>query len=235
MTRNIFYYSLIIMLFCSTLTFAETPKLYSKGNVLAAFNFNDASSSSDMTLALRLSGDETIYIDEGASVKYIYDPDNSSVPNDWIQTNFNDKDWKDGFSSVGFADNDDNTTTPVSLISIFTRYKFDAPNADKIKELVLLADYDDAYVAWLNGVRIASSPGAPAGDPPPWDATKVAGTVTNHESSDLAAGKPNAARWNNALIQKTVVSFKYGGNSANPVNQSGKLTSTWGNIKKIRN
>jgi hypothetical protein len=213
---------------------ATGAPIFLKNNVLAAVNFNDAASSSDMTLVLRLAGDGTIYLDEGYPVKYITDPDNSNVPDTWIQTKFDDKTWKDGESSVGFADNDDNTTTPVSLISIFTRYKFDAPNADKIKELVLLADYDDAYIAWLNGVRIsAAGIGAIAGDPPAWDASKVASVVTNHESSDTPAGKPNAARWNNGAILKTTVDFKYGGGSAQPVNPAGKLTSTWGNIKKM--
>lgn len=104
------------------------------------------------------------------------------MPDTWIQVTFNDKDWKDGISGVGFSDNDDNTTTPSALISIWIRYRFNAPNADKIKELVLLADYDDAYIAWLNGVKIASSPGAPTGNPPPWNATAQAGLelIMNH-------------------------------------------------------
>ncbi len=210
---------------------AEKAKLYLRDNVLAAFNFNDASSSSDMTLILRLSGDGTIYVDEGHAVKYIHDPDNSNIPNDWIQVGFNDKNWKDGISGVGFSDNDDNTTTPSALISIWTRYRFNAPNADKIKELILLADYDDAYIAWLNGVRIAASPGAPAGNPPPWNATAQAGVVPNHESSDQPAGKPNKARWELGVIHKTVVDFIYAGGSALSVDQTGKLTDTWGRIK----
>jgi hypothetical protein len=211
---------------------ASGAPIFLKNNILAAVNFNDAASSSDMTLVLRLTGDGTIYVDEGNSVKYITDPDNADVPDTWIQTKFDDKAWKDGVSGVGFADNDDNTTTPASLISIFTRYKFDAPNADKIKELVLSADYDDAYIAWLNGVRISDAGiGAIAGDPPAWDASKVAGVTTNHEASILAAGKPNAARWSNGAILKTTVDFKYGGSSAQPVNSAGKLTSTWGKIK----
>lgn len=98
-----------------------SARLFLKNNVLAAVNFNDAASSSDMTLVLRLTGDGTIYIDEGSPVKYIYDPDNADVPDTWIQTKYDDKAWKDGISGVGFSDSDDNTTTPSSLISIFTR------------------------------------------------------------------------------------------------------------------
>jgi hypothetical protein len=206
--------------------------LFLRDNILAAANFNDGTSSTDMTLIIRLSGDDTIYIDEGSTVKYLHDPDNSNVPKEWVQTNYNDKDWKDGVSGVGFSDPDDNTVTPAGLMSIWTRYHFDVPNADKIKELVLLADYDDGYIAWLNGVNIASA-AAPPGDPPAWDATKQAGVISNHASSELAAGKPNKARWTNSAIQKTVVVFKYAGSSANPVSPAGKLTSTWGKIKKM--
>jgi len=211
---------------------ASGAPLFLRNNVLAAVNFNDAASSSDMTLILRLTGDGTIYVDEGSPVKYIHDPDNADVPDTWIQTKFDDKSWKSGISGVGFSDNDDNTTTPASLISIYTRYKFDAPNANKIKELVLLADYDDAYIAWLNGVRIASAGiGAISGDPPAWDASKVASTVTNHEASVLPAGKPNAARWNSGTVVKTVVDFRYAGSDALPVEPKGKLANTWGRIK----
>ena len=211
-----------------------SARIFLKNNVLAAVCYNDAASSSDMTLVLRLAGDGTVYVDEGYPVKYITDPDNADVPDTWIQTKFDDNAWKDGVSGVGFSDNDDNTTTPASLISIFTRYKFDALNADKIKELVLSADYDDAYIAWLNGVRIAEAGvGGLEGDPPAWNATQVAGKVPNHEASDLAVGKPNAARWNNGTVVKTTVGFKYGGSSANPVSPSGKLANTWGNIKKM--
>jgi hypothetical protein len=209
-----------------------SARIFLKNNVLAAICFNDAAASSDMTLILRLAGDGTIYVDEGSPVKYITDPDNADVKNDWIQTKFDDKSWKDGISGVGFSDNDDNTVTPASLISIFTRYKFDAPNADKIKDLLLSADYDDAYIAWLNGVRISEGGiGTIEGDPPAWDASKVAGIVSNHEASILAAGKPNAARWSNGAILKTTVGFKYGGGSAQPVTPAGKLTSTWGKVK----
>ncbi len=231
----IMYFIIISILVCvaESTCVAEKAKLYLRDNVLAAFNFNDASSSSDMTLIIRLSGDGTIYVDEGHPVKYIHDPDNSNIPDTWIQVDFNDKNWKDGISGVGFSDNDDNTITPSALISIWTRYRFNAPNADKIKELIILADYDDAYIAWLNGVRIAASPGAPAGNPPPWNATAQAGVVPNHESSDQAAGKPNKARWEQGAIQKTVVDFTYAGSSALSVDQAGKLTNTWGKIKSL--
>lgn len=185
---------------------------------------------SDMTLIMRLMGDDEIYVDEGSDVKYIHDPDNADVEGSWIEIDFDDSGWADGISGVGFSDGDDNTVTRSGLISIWTRYHFDAPNAAKIKELVLLADYDDQYVAWLNDVELAFSGGAPVGSPPAWDAAR--GGVSNHGASELPAGKPNEARWNHGKIQKTIVTFRYAGSSALGVDARNKLPITWGRIKE---
>lgn len=203
--------------------------LYLKNNVLVGANYNDGPGSSDMTLIMRLMGDDEIYVDEGHDVKYIHDPDNADVGDDWIQIKFDDSDWADGISGVGFSDGDDNTIVPGGLISIWTRYYFDAPDANKISELILLSDSDDAYLAWLNGVIIGFSSGAPGGDPPAWDVAQ--GGVGGDEASGMAAGKPNEARWSNAEIETNVVPFHYAGTSALGVDARRKLSTTWGRIK----
>lgn len=221
--------ALFLMLSVS-ISFAQAP-LYKKDNALVGANFNDGPGSSDMTLVMQLSGDGEIYVDEGHEVKFIHDPDNEKVEG-WTEIEFDDSKWEDGISGVGFSDNDDNTVTPAGRISIWTRYYFEAPNASKIKELLLLADYDDQFAAWLNGVKIAASSGAPGGDPPAWNASQ--GGVPNHGSSELAAGKPNKARWNHGGLQKTVVDFKFEGNSPLAVEAMNKLAVTWGNLKGQR-
>jgi len=236
MNQSRFYISIaIVLILCSIPAFAETPKLYSKGNILVGANFNDGTGSSDMTLVMQLSGDGKVYIDEGYPVKYIYNPDNQDIKG-WTKIDFDDKGWKDGNSGVGFSDNDDNTTTPVALLSIWTRYQFDVSNTSSVKELTLLADCDDAYTAWLNGVEIARSvsvtaKGLKVGDEPAWDFSS--GGITNKESCDLPAGKPNADRWKCALVEKTVFKADFGGASAMLVMSVGKLATMWGNIKKI--
>ena len=221
--------AVIILIITANLGFAQAP-LYKQDNVLVGANFNDGPGSSDMTLIMRLTGDGEIYVDEGHEVKYIADPDNEDVGNEWIEIEFDDSGWEDGISGVGFSDGDDNTMVPGGRISIWTRYYFDAPNADKIKELVLLADYDDQYVAWLNGVQIAFSAGAPRGDPPAWNATQ--GGCTNKGSREMAAGQPNEARWQGGGFDRTVVDFEFAGNSAFAVEARGKLAVTWGDLKR---
>ncbi len=226
--RRIWCLFIVLALVAMTnLSFAQAP-LYTKDNVLVGFNFNDGPGSSDMTLIMRLFGADEIYVDEGHEVKYVHDPDNQDIGDEWIEIEFDDSDWADGTSGVGFSDGDDNTTVPGGRISIWTRYYFDAKDASKIKELTLFADYDDQAMAWLNGEKIFASPGAPAGDPPAWNASQ--GGVPNHGSTEMAAGQPNEARWN-AAAGKVNVDFKFAGQSAIAVKSGGKLAATWGKIK----
>lgn len=218
----------LFLILTASITFAQVP-LYREDNVLVGANFNDGPGSSDMTLIMRLSGDKEIYVDEGSDVKYIHNPDNEDIEG-WTEIEFDDSEWEDGISGVGFSDGDDNTVTPAGLISIWTRYHFDASNASNVKELVLLADYDDQYVAFLNGVKIAASSGAPQDDPPAWNASQ--GGLNNHGSSELAAGEPNDSRWNHAGIGETIVDFEFAGQSAFAVKAKKKLSVIWGSLKK---
>lgn len=206
--------------------------LYKKGNVIAGANFNDEPGSSDMTLILRLLGDDEIYVDEGYEVKYIYEPDNANVDDSWIQIDYDDSGWADGISGVGFSDGDDNTVILSGITSIWTRYYFDVPEANKIKELVLLVDYDDAYIVWLNGMEVSFGGGPPAGNPPAWDAAQ--GGVSGHEAVGASAGKPNDMRWEFGGIVQVTVPFRYAGTSAIGVEAKNKLPVTWGRIKKQR-
>jgi hypothetical protein len=207
--------------------------LYATGNILAGANFNDGPGSSDMTLIMRLMGDGVIYVDEGSPVKYIYDPDNASTGSGWIQPDFDDSGWADGISGVGFSDGDDNTETPSGLMSIWTRYYFDAPNAATVNDLILLSDFDDSYIAWLNGVIIAYDGGAPAGDPPAWNSSE-GGVSGGSGASELPAGQPNEARWSDSSIHETAVMFEFMGESPAGVRPENKLPITWGHIKNSR-
>lgn len=146
---------------------AANVELKETDNVLAAGSYNDGKSSSDMTFILRLEVDENIVIDEGAPVKYI-------VPNEdiegWTEVNFDDSNWKDGISGVGFRDGDDNTAVQENIASVYIRYHFDVPNASSIEKITVLVDYNDGYILWLNGVEIARSEtmlkASPVGDIP---------------------------------------------------------------------
>ena len=70
--------AILITVLIATPIQAEKVKFYKKDNVLIGINFNDGPGSSDMTLIMRLSGDNDIYVDEGNDVKYIHSPDNEN-------------------------------------------------------------------------------------------------------------------------------------------------------------
>ena len=149
----------------------------------------------------------------------------------WTKTEYDDAAWLDGRSSVGFADADDNTTVATGTLIIYTRYRFDAPAS--VNQLTVNVDFDDAYIIWLNGVEIARhsaiDPLVPAGVVPAFNVA-AGGLGFNHESSDLAAGTPNAARWTNAAVVNHTVSVTYSATTA--VEPAGKLATTWASLKK---
>ncbi len=75
---------------------------------------------------------------------------------DWNNATFNDQSWLQGKGGIGYGDNDDGTVISPTL-SVFLRKKFTIVNRDKIKEAILHIDYDDGFIAYLNGVEIARS------------------------------------------------------------------------------
>ncbi|MFM7467178.1 MAG: CotH kinase family protein, partial [Crocinitomicaceae bacterium] len=62
-------------------------------------------------------------------------------------------------------DGDDGTTIPTSSISVFTRKEFTITDLSSIKKVILNMDYDDAFVAYVNGIEIARNGLTSAGQP----------------------------------------------------------------------
>ncbi len=72
----------------------------------------------------------------------------------WRTISFNDTDWLQGPGGFGYADDDDATIIP-QVMSVFMRKKFTIVDLTKIESGVLSVDYDDGFVAYLNGTEIA--------------------------------------------------------------------------------
>jgi len=231
MSKRILLLTFISLFILASYSFAEKAKLMTGENVLACANFNDGVSSSDMSLIVQLEADGKILVNEGDKVKYLYPT--SAVSDDWMKPSFNDSSWENGISGVGFADNDDNTEVTAKLSHvIFTRYRFNVGDASAVKKLVFRADYDDGYVAYLNGVEIARSVsmaagGSKPGDLVPWDYSAASGKVTNHEASDLGKGTPNPDR---KYQDEFTIEFEASG-VITAVSPKAKLALTWGAIK----
>lgn len=91
-------------------------------------------------------------IKTGDSVLY-WIPD-SEPDADWKTLSYNDSSWTEGISGIGYGDGDDSTEID-PCISVYIRYKFSIPDTSVIVSLLLDMDYDDAFVAYLNGTEIA--------------------------------------------------------------------------------
>jgi hypothetical protein len=69
------------------------------------------------------------------------------------------------------------TTVPDGTTNIYLRIPFDVDDPDTLDNLNLEMQYDDAFVAWINGVEVARSAGAPA--TPEWNSV----SSLNHEAN----------------------------------------------------
>lgn len=78
----------------------------------------------------------------------------SEPPPQWKNLDFDDQSWESGPSGFGYGDDDDATIVP-SVPSVYLRKIFSVENVGDISEAVLHVDYDDAFVAYLNGTEIA--------------------------------------------------------------------------------
>ncbi|MBE7557588.1 lamin tail domain-containing protein [bacterium] len=99
----------------------------------------------------------------------------------WTLPGFDDSAWEAGGSGFGYGDGDDHTLLEDmegDYVSLYIRRVFDVPNREQVTALYLSIDYDDGFVAYLNGVEVARA--HVAGAPPAY----------NTRASDHEAGTP---------------------------------------------
>jgi hypothetical protein len=105
---------------------------------------------------------ETIVKDN--STWYYQVPTTASSP-EWITPSFTVNSWLQGNGGFGYGDGDDNTIIPSSSVSVYTRIEFNISNINEIVEMALHFDYDDGFVAYLNGVEVARNGLSGTGQP----------------------------------------------------------------------
>jgi len=71
----------------------------------------------------------------------------------WKEINYNDDTWLTGCRSIGYGEKE-STELPVHTQSVYIRNTFTVDSAKKIHEASLLVDYDDGFIAYLNGIEI---------------------------------------------------------------------------------
>lgn len=79
----------------------------------------------------------------------------SNNGSDWTRLDYDDSSWPRGRSGLGYGDSDDHTLISENAISVFSRIIFTVDDVSKIEGLWLDIDYDDGFVAYINGVEVS--------------------------------------------------------------------------------
>ena len=108
-------------------------------------------------------------------------------PSAWREPGFDDNSWLSGATGIGYGDGDDSTVISPAL-SVYMRKRFQASYAADIGDILLQIDYDDAFVAYLNGTEIARSGIGVPGSAPSFDTPASA----NHEAMMYGGGQPES-------------------------------------------
>jgi len=104
----------------------------------------------------------------------------------WANNGFNDASWNTGLAGIGYGDADDATVVPNGTVCVYMRATFNVLDTSSIESVIVNIDYDDGFVAYLNGVEIARS--NMTGVPPTFNELAAA----QHEAVMYTGGTPDA-------------------------------------------
>jgi len=121
-------------------------------------------------------------VNQGDVFKYIVP--NSQPALSWTALAFNDTSWLNGVSGFGYEDDDDATVIATNSPSVYARTTFTMANSADLTSLILDVDYDDGFVAYINGVEVARA--NVIGNPPAYNAS----TPVDHEAQMYNGGQP---------------------------------------------
>lgn len=101
----------------------------------------------------------------------LYFEGTSEPPATWSYENFDDSSWTSAPMGLGYGDDDDATVLNMNgnYSSVYVRLPFTVTDPSAIKNLVMNINFDDGFVAYLNGSEVARS--NVVGSPPVYTAT----------------------------------------------------------------
>ncbi len=114
-------------------------------------------------------------------------------PVEWPTVTFDDNDWLEGPTGIGYGDSDDATVLTdmrqagavPGYLSLYARRTFEVADVSQTKLLRFEIDFDDGFVAYLNGAEIARQ--GLAGTPPTFDETADSHDAGTAVSFDVSA------------------------------------------------
>ena len=145
----------------------------------------DADKEVAAAFVLDTSPPQGLPIVEGDNWRYF--KGTSAPPSEWSSIGFDASSWLIGPTGIGYGDNDDATILSDmqnNYASVYIRKEFNIADPGTVAGLQLSLDYDDSFVAYLNGTEVARN--NVTGTPPAFN-TIADG---NHEASAGTGGLP---------------------------------------------
>lgn len=118
-----------------------------------------------------------------ASDTWQYFVGKSAPVTNWNTLAFSGEPWLQGPGGIGFGDGDDATIVAVTT-SVYMRKTFTITDLSVVGGLALSIDYDDGFVAYINGVEVARN--GVTGTPPAYNTL----ASISHEALGYAGGPP---------------------------------------------
>ncbi|MAC17592.1 MAG: hypothetical protein CMC97_04780, partial [Flavobacteriales bacterium] len=120
---------------------------------------------------------------------------NSQPANDWMEGGFSDAAWPEGPAGFGYGDGDDNTVLP-STPAVYLRHTFEIDDLNQWLDAHFYMDYDDGFVAYLNGTEIGRGNAGQPGDFIAWNQ----GLDMDQEAVLYAGGTPSSFPFDLSLL-----------------------------------
>lgn len=138
---------------------AHLDKLVLGVNVLAVEVHQITAGSSDMVMDMELNATANVALPTTFIVKnaaWKYEASGLALDSSWRELSYSDAAWASGNGTLGYGESYITTTLPAGHMTYYFRHAFtmsDAPAS--FSTLTLLANYDDGFVAYLNGEEVA--------------------------------------------------------------------------------
>ncbi len=148
----------------------------------------------------------------------------------WNQPSFDASTWQTNMGGFGFGDNDDGTVIPNGSVSVYMRKSFNITDINALTKIIFHMDYDDGFIAYLNGFEIARNNLGTIGQPAAFNLFASA----SHEAQLYQNGLPdefifNPAQFVSFLVQgANVLSVEVHNQTANGSDLSARPFLTLG-------
>jgi hypothetical protein len=162
--------------------------------------------SGEHKLIFASNKNRVLNIDHYESIVLANDVWNYLVPtsepvSDWKLAGSNLSGWSSGAGGIGFGDNDDGTVVTTAT-SVFLRKSFtlSAMNIAEIERLILHMDYDDGFVAYLNGVEIARANLGETGSSTPFNTLASSHEANGYQGLEIDAFEIPSSLYSSLLL-----------------------------------